>query len=231
MLPIAMTAPVFSFHSTKEVSKDCFRCGGSKTTRVSIPLRKFPRKAATRRRPPLMVVSIPLRKFPRRRNRGYSALWETSFHSTKEVSKVSLPARPGAQNLSFHSTKEVSKAARAGCGRRCGPEVSIPLRKFPRWDYLDQQRVVIQVSIPLRKFPRSVTILRRSQLRSCFHSTKEVSKGARGHSPERGGNNCFHSTKEVSKASCSAEIASRISGFHSTKEVSKGACRGFGNVG
>ena len=105
------------------------------------------------------LVSIPLRKFPRL----VIAQWHYGefggFHSTKEVSKVSIEEMLSFEPESFHSTKEVSKAAR----------------------HLPSGIVRSVVSIPLRKFPRMRMVSPLLKRISCFHSTKEVSKAiARG---------------------------------------------------
>ena len=121
----------------------------------------------------------------------------------------------------FHSTKEVSKGIQV-VGGADSPEVSIPLRKFPRFEAL-------AVGAPHRRGFHSTKEVSKGSLSSistiqgiCFHSTKEVSKGLRDYGGA-GMIDRFHSTKEVSKGSLSS--ISTIQGicFHSTKEVSKGS--------
>ena len=130
---------------------------------VSIPLRKFPRRAWSPGRWRRRLVSIPLRKFPRHCFRASHSRWTRCFHSTKEVSKglrglrrrarpgtVSIPLRKfprgvdvaayGTDKTGFHSTKEVSKVAGGEEWRACYRRVSIPLRKFPRKEYVEEMR-------------------------------------------------------------------------------------------
>ena len=166
------------FHSTKEVSKAPKVCSSLvRATRVSIPLRKFPRNAVPRGMGRTARVSIPLRKFPRETGLSQGLLSRFCFHSTKEVSKGGRPCGTTSPGIGFHSTKEVSKGGhREGRGKISA--VSIPLRKFPRYGHVLLQCGFYLVSIPLRKFPRSAVRRRGLSPGRSFHSTKEVSKGA-----------------------------------------------------
>ena len=143
---------------------------------VSIPLRKFPRRDSRPRYSYCIRVSIPLRKFPRRAECGRRRPRGRSFHSTKEVSKEKLKSRPSIIDLGFHSTKEVSKASLPQpLYRRKGSFHST--KEVSKGLCLDISPCPISsVSIPLRKFPRYEGRGGDGVLPGGFHSTKEVSK-------------------------------------------------------
>ena len=129
--------------------RDCPR----KCTRVSIPLRKFPRycinpviarvyrcfhstKEVSKVEPAKfensrICVSIPLRKFPR----------EENYPGKGEELRVSIPLRKFPRKV-------------GGLFSAQNTAVSIPLRKFPRQPGVWDLSALESVSIPLRKFPR-----------------------------------------------------------------------------